>query len=451
MTGTFLCRSRLNLAEDCCILTGAVRTSGDIQMIFRTKRNFGGWLAIGLMAASTGAFAQSAQTSTMPDAQVESNVLRALANNPDLSMQNIQTATVYGTVTLSGNVHDEAMRTKAENIVARTAGVKKVVDQLALGDTPAPATAGVDQQAEPDAAQGNVPQGQGQVLMSDGTYAPASGANQNGQPAPYDPSQGNGNGQPAPQYSQQQGPQPQYGQQGPPPQGRQPMYGNGYAQPNPNGIPGGQRAGIPVVIPAGAIIRIRINRGLSSNQAQPGVGFDGIVLTDVIAGNAVAIPRGATVTGTVVDAKKAGVFKGQGMLGLTINSVTLGGTVYPVVSQVWQHDGRDKTVGTVNNTIGTSAIGALFGAVIGGGEGAAIGAGVGAGAGLAGSAASPRGQVVIPPESVLVFTTAQPTEVRTVSEAEMTRLSYAAGPAQRPVPPRRYGPYGPGYYGPPSY
>ncbi len=410
-------------------------------MMIRTKRSFGGWFYAGglaVAAAVSSGVAAQAQT-TIPDAQVESNVLRALASNPDLSLQNIQTTTVYGTVTLSGNVHDEAMRTKAENLVARTAGVKKVVDQLALGDTPPPATAAADQQAEPDPSQGNVPQGQ--VLMSDGTYAPADQANQ---PAPNNaPPPPNGqpqyNQQP-PQYSQQQAP--------PPPQGRQPMYGSNYGPPN-DGVPGGQRAGIPVVIPAGALVRIRINRGLSSSQAQPGVGFDGIVLTDVIAGGAVAIPRGATVTGQVVDAKKAGVFKGQGQLGLTINSVTLGGNVYPIVSQVWQHDGRDKTVGTVNNTIGTSAIGALFGAVIGGGEGAAIGAGVGAGAGLAGSAASPRGQVVIPPESVLVFTTAQPTTVRTVSEAEMSRLSYAAGPGQGPQMVRRRPYYGPVYYGPP--
>jgi hypothetical protein len=433
------------------------------MMTIQVKRGFGGWLfAGGLAMAAVSSHGAFAQESTMPDAQVESNVLRALANNPDLSMQNIQSTTVYGTVTLSGNVHDEALRTKAENIVARTAGVKKVVDQLALGDTPPPATAGNDQQPAPD--QSAPPQGQaqgqpGQVLLSDGTYGYPDGAGQNNQQPPYPqgnnapPSNGQYNqpqyNQQAPQYNQQA---PQYSQQQgpPPPQGRQPMYGSNY-NPPADGIPGGQRAGIPVVVPAGSLIRIRINRGLSSNQAQPGAGFDGIVLTDVIAGGAVAIPRGATVTGQVVDAKKAGVFKGQGQLGLTINSVTLGGSVYPVVSQVWQHDGRDKTVGTVNNTIGGSAIGALFGAVIGGGTGAAIGAGVGAGAGLAGSAASPRGQVIIPPESVLVFTTAEPTPLKTVSEGEMSRLSYAAGPGQGQQMVRRRPYYGPGPYGPPAY
>jgi hypothetical protein len=207
-----------------------------------------------------------------------------------------------------------------------------------------------------------------------------------------------------------------------------------------------------VTVPAGAILQIRINRGLDSNHTQPGTNFDGMVLADVVAGGAVAIPRGAAVQGTVVDAKKAGTFKGQGELSLKINSITMGGIVYPVTTEVWDHNGRDKTAGTVNRTVGTSAIGALFGAAAGGGAGAAIGAGVGAGLGLAGSAASPRGEIIVPPESVLNFRTAQPLQVTTVSQAEMARLSYAAGPQTPAGPPMRryYSPYY-GYYYAPAY
>jgi hypothetical protein len=227
----------------------------------------------------------------------------------------------------------------------------------------------------------------------------------------------------------------------------------------PPGVAGGQRAGLDVTVPAGAVLRVRINRGLDSQHIQPGTAFDGTVLTDVVADGAVAIPRGATVLGTVVDAKKAGAFKGEGELGLQITSVTLGGNIYPVSTEVWQREGRDKAVGTVNNTVGMGALGAIIGAVAGGGEGAAIGAGVGGAAGLAGSAATPRGQIIIPPESVLTFRTAQPAAVKTVSEAEMARLSYAAGPQPPQGPPRvryyspYYGPYyGPGYYPyPPPY
>ncbi len=411
-------------------------------MNLRLIGNMGGViLASGLILS-----AQAQDKSTLPDAQVEANVLRALASAPVLSTQNIQSSTVYGTVTLKGNVHDEAMRTQAENLAARALGVKKVVDQLTLGDTPAN-TASANEQAgeealnEPDPAQGNQPQGQ--VLQSDGTYAPAAPSDQ-GPPPPANN---------YPQNGSQNASQP-YGGPSTPPPTRQPLYQR-YAP--PPGVPGGQVAGQDVTVPAGAVLRIRMNRGLDSQHIQPGTAFDGTVLTDVVAGGAVAIPRGATVQGTVVDAKKAGVFKGEGQLGLQLTSLTLGGRVYPVSTEVWQREGRDKTTGTVNNTVGMSALGAIIGAVAGGGQGAAIGAGVGGAAGLAGSAASPRGQIIIPPESVLTFRTAQPAAVKTVSEAEMARLSYAAGPQQPQGPPpyparvRYYSPYYGYYYGPPRY
>ena len=420
-------------------------------MKMRVLQIFGGaMLAAGLVVTAT------AQDKALSYAQVEANVLRALASAPELSTQNIQSSTVFGTVTLSGNVHDEALRTQAENLAARANGVKKVVDQMTLGDTPASANEQAGQEAlnQPDTANGNVPQGQ--VLQSDGTYAPAASSDQGAPPPPVQAQNGSPQGPPQGGYYSQNG-NPQNGYQpGQPPAGRQPMYQR-YAP--PPGVPGGQRAGLDVTVPAGAVLRIRINRGLDSQHIQPGTAFDGTVLTDVVADGAVAIPRGATVQGTVVDAKKAGVFKGDGELGLQITSLTLGGNVYPLSTEVWQREGRDKAAGTVNNTVGLGALGAIVGAVAGGGEGAAIGAGVGGAAGLAGSAASPRGQIIIPPESVLTFRTAQPAMVKTVSEAEMSRLSYSAGPQQPQGPPRvryyspYYGPYyGPGYYPyPPRY
>ena len=396
-------------------------------MSIRTIRNVGGWiLAGGLTLGAAGAFAQS--PSTLPDAQIESNVLKALASAPQLSTQNIQSSTVYGTVTLTGNVHDETMRSTAENLVARAQGVTKVVDELVLGDTP-PQPAGDQANQQPD--QGDQAD-QNQGPPNGQPDGPPNGQNMQGQDAP--------NGAP---------PQPgDRGDQGPP-QGRQPMQG--YGPPNGASIPGGQQAGIAVTVAPGSMLRIRINQGLDSNHIQAGANFDGTVLTDVVAGGQVAIPRGATVSGVVVGAKKAGTFKGQGELSLQINSVTLGGQVYPLTSEVWAANGRDKTPGTVGATVGTSAFGALLGGIAGGGVGAAIGAGAGAGVGLAGSAATPRGQIIIPPESVLVFSTAAPATIQTVSEQEIQRLSYQAGPQQPNGPPRvrYYSPYYGYYYGPP--
>jgi hypothetical protein len=422
-------------------------------------------LAGGLAFAATGVQAQD--KSTISDAQIEANVLRQLATASDLSSQNIQSTTVYGTVTLSGNVHDETLRTKAENLAARAEGVKKVVDELTLGDTPA-TTADNDGDAQQQGAPANDAgnnsgNNSNMVLQSDGTYAPAQSGDQSQQPAPS--AQAENNQPPQPGYDngapQPNGPPPQpgydngapqpNGQPGPPP-GRRPMYSNNYAPQPPNGGPyAGQRAGLQVTVPGGATLQVRINRGLDSNHVQPGTPFTGIVMNDVVANGSVAIPRGASIQGTVVDAKKAGTLKGRGELSLQLTSLTLGGQVYPLATNAWQQAGRDKTTGTVNSAIGLGALGAIVGAVAGGGAGAAIGAGVGGAAGVAGSAASPNGRVIVPPESVLTFTLAQPTTVTTVSQQEMARLSYAAGSGPHPIV---YGPgpypyyYGPGYYRP---
>jgi hypothetical protein len=418
-------------------------------------------LAGGLMLAAAVAGAQSpqgTQSAQISDAQVEADVLKALAGATDLATQNIQSSTVYGVVTLSGNVHSEAQRTEAENLTAKTVGVKKVVDELQLGDTPPPqqATGAADQAPPP-----------GWVLQSDGTYAPP--ASDQSQPQGSQPATQGQTAQQQPSYSQQQpaysqpqqqpgyaqAPQQGYPQQQPYPNQpgyapRQPMYA---AQPGyvpPPGASAGQHAGIPATVPQGAELQIRINRGLDSKHTQPGATFDGTVLNDIVANGVVAVPRGAQVSGVVVDAKKAGVLKGRGELALQLNSLTLGGQVYPLNTDVWQREGKDKTTGTVDRAVGLGALGAIFGAVAGGGTGAAIGAGVGGAAGVASSAASGGGQIVIPPESMLSFHIAQPLPVQTVSEQEMARLAYSAGPGQ-PVRPamRRYcRPYYGCYWGP---
>src|SRR6202012_3583266 len=106
--------------------------------------------------------------------------------------QNMQSTTVYGTVTLTGNVHDEATRTKAENLVARAVGVKKVVDELSLGDPPAPA----DQASAADQGASQPPNCE---LQSDGTCAPAPQPSQQAENSP--PPMPN---QAQPDYSQQQ-------------------------------------------------------------------------------------------------------------------------------------------------------------------------------------------------------------------------------------------------------
>jgi hypothetical protein len=428
----------------------------------------------------------------VPDAQVEANVLKALAAAPDLANQPISTTTVYGVVTITGSVQTEAQRTEAENIASRASGVQKVVDEMTLAGE-----------------AGAAPAGGGGVLQSDGTMAPPdsdnTAPNQAAGPGPGQPgapNYGPGPGTGAPEYSQQQqqqypggyGPPPNYGAdqngaapaQGYPqqqqPQGGYPQQPQGYPQ-QPQGYPqqaqgypqqqpgygappqgyaqqpayapayAGQQAGEVVTVASGALVRIRINQTLDSAHAKPGEKFDGVVINDVAGGGAVAIPRGAMVQGIVVDAKKSGALGGRGELSLQLTQVTLGGKTYPIVSDIWAHNGGDKTVQTVNSTAVGGGVGALIGAAAGGGAGAAIGAGVGGLLGLGSSAASHTGQVFVPSEGMLTFHLAQPATIATVSQAEMDRMAQGIPANGPPQMQRRYPPgyYGPAYYRPYPY
>jgi hypothetical protein len=430
-----------------------------------------GWSAVAPAQTQTSA------PKAIPDAQVEANVLKALAGAPDLANQAITTTTVYGVVTLSGSVQTEALRTEAETIASRTSGVQKVVDEMTLGGQTAdaqpmqdPGPQGADaQDTDPNPTDANMadPQGQAPVVQE-------SPNSNNAQPPSQSPNQASGPyyGPGAPEYRQPYGgqhapPPPDYSQQGYPPQQQgYPQQQQGYPQQQqgyppqrgyngpPQPIYGGQEAGQAVTIEAGALVRIRINQTLESGRTQPGTRFDGVVVNDVVAGGAVAIPRGATVQGTVVDAKASGALAGRGELSLQLTQVTLGGRIFPIVSDVWAQNGGDKTVHSVNSTIVGGGIGALFGAAVGGGEGAAIGAGVGGALGLGASAASHSGQVYIPSEGMLTFHLAQPATVATVSQQEMDRLAQGVPRGGEPQRLQRRYPtvyYGPGYYRPYPY
>ena len=346
---------------------------------------------------------------TMTDAQVEASVLKGLAGAADLANQPMTTTTVFGVVTLSGTVETEAQRVEAETIASKTLGVKKVVDEMMLSGENA--SAAPAQQSPAPVVEGSPD--------SDNTGTPNQAANPAANQTPNQAAR-----QP---YG---APPPGYAQRG---YAMQPVYG-------------GQEAGIAVTVPAGAMLRMRINQTLASASAKAGETFDGIVVNDVVAGGAVAIPRGAAVQGTVVDAKKAGALGGRGELTLQLTQVTLGGLNYPIVSDVWGRATGDKAVQSVNSTAAGGVMGALVGAVAGGGRGAAIGAGVGGALGLGSAAASGSGQVYVPSEGLLTFHLVQPAAVTTVSQAEMDRLAQGvprSGPQQlqRRYPPGYYRPY----------
>jgi hypothetical protein len=159
----------------------------------------------------------------------------------------------------------------------------------------------------------------------------------------------------------------------------------------------------PIVVKPGTEIVVTADQEVSSKTSNSGDEFAASLAEPVVVGERVVIPKGARVSGTVVEAKSAGRFKGSAQLTVSLTSVTVKGKKYPVkTSEVTQASkGRGKR--TAEGAGGGAVVGALVGAIAGGGKGAAIGAAAGGGAGTAGAAMTGERDVTIRPESKLSF------------------------------------------------
>lgn len=168
----------------------------------------------------------------------------------------------------------------------------------------------------------------------------------------------------------------------------------------------------PLVVPSGTEITISLGSTIGSKVSKPGDTFTGSVARDVVVGNAVAIPQGASVSGTVTDAKPLGRFKGGAVLQVRLDSVRVNGADVPVQAAARSFSEKGKGKRTAVLTGGGAALGGIIGALAGGGKGAAIGAAAGAGAGAGGSAFTGNKEIVLQAESDLSFELSQPLEVR---------------------------------------
>ncbi len=168
----------------------------------------------------------------------------------------------------------------------------------------------------------------------------------------------------------------------------------------------------PVTVPAGTALTVRLNQTLSSKTSHNGDTFTATVNQPVEADGKVVVPKGATVTGTVAEAKPLGRFKGGAVLRIVLNSLTLNGTTYNLETSAVSQSVAGKGKRSAAFIGGGGAAGALIGGLAGGGKGAAIGALAGAGAGTAGTAFTGNKDVVLPAESTLSFKLSKPVDLK---------------------------------------
>lgn len=164
----------------------------------------------------------------------------------------------------------------------------------------------------------------------------------------------------------------------------------------------------PIVVPAGTELVVTIDQALSSKSSQAGQTFLATVAQPVSVEGKTAIPKGSSVSGTVLTAKAKGKIKGEGELSITLRSITVHGQTYPLQTASLDSTVKGKGKRTAVTTGGGAAAGALIGGIAGGGKGAGIGALVGAAGGLIGGAATGNKQIEIPAESALTFTLSGP-------------------------------------------
>ena len=108
----------------------------------------------------------------------------------------------------------------------------------------------------------------------------------------------------------------------------------------------------PVTLTNGMLLPIRTSEPLDSKKVKPGDYFQGTVAQSVYVGNVLAIPRGAQVTGRVVDVKKPGELKGGASIALQLTNLNLGGNSYSLATDVFNTNSPGKGGYTAGNTVG---------------------------------------------------------------------------------------------------
>lgn len=93
-----------------------------------------GLLALASLVGTTACSSTVPVEAQIDDAAITAQVKSKLAADPEVAAHNIDVDTNEGVVTLSGRVDDGAERSEAEKLARNTDGVRRVINNLKVGD-----------------------------------------------------------------------------------------------------------------------------------------------------------------------------------------------------------------------------------------------------------------------------------------------------------------------------
>ena len=166
-----------------------------------------------------------------------------------------------------------------------------------------------------------------------------------------------------------------------------------------------------VTLAQGTRIKVRTESELSTKSAKTGDTFSATLAEPIMVDDKVIAPRGARVSGLVVESDPGGRVKGVATLSVRLTRLHVGNQAIEIKTGAFARQAKaTKKKDAVKVGIG-AGIGAAIGAIAGGGQGAAIGAASGGAAGTGVVLATHGDPAVIGAESVLTFRLTAPVTV----------------------------------------
>ena len=307
------------------------------------------------------------------DTQIAADIQNKLNSDSGLQGKQLTVQAANGSVTLSGQVDNDAQRDAAARYASSEAGVKQVVNNLQVA-APPPVDAQLpaeQSKPSPSPSRASATKHRHKPSKDDSNSSnAASDVAQNQEPAPM----------PAPAPAAPAPPPPP-----PPPQ--------------------------KVTIPSGTVLAVRLVDPIDSETATQGATFHATLSSPLAVDGETAIPAGYNVEGHIVTVQSAGKFAGQSLLVLQLDRISAAGKNYSITTDQYKKQGSSRGKNTAEKVGAGAGIGAIIGAIAGGGKGAAIGAAAGGGLGAGAQAVTHGQQIKLPSETVLNFTLQAPLSV----------------------------------------